>query len=501
MEKMKTVLRASLLLTISICLVIFFSSMVLAEVVFSASVDSSTVTEGDSFDVEVYINANGDDVRLIDLELLSSNTDGELSLMSATTGGLYGSGVSEDSNWPVEGGAGYSYAESSSTAINNIVDKLFVTISVIAVSEGETTLSFNSISAKENALSSSYDTSGEDLVITIEGSGSGTTTEDESSCSSGVDNDLDGLTGCEDSDCVGLSYCEATESTCNDGYDNDADGLIDCLDEDCNGISSCEFPTEITCNDGVDNDADGLIDCLDYNCDGLINSDGAYCELTESYCEDGSDNDGDGAIDCGDTDCEMETVCMTEEDDDTCSDTIDNDGDGAIDCYDSVCIGGELGSCEITETSCSDSYDNDADTFVDSEDSDCLGDGYSSGDGDQGACESIPGTYYEDVCYDPSGDEDGDGVNNEYDTCVTIGEVGGIYPSNSENYGCYYADIDGDGSVDSIDVESMAASLDTNYNDAVTSESGEYAAVDFNQDGGLSFADVLLFVRYYYIAN
>jgi len=51
---------------------------------------------------------------------------------------------------------------------------------------------------------------------------------------------------------------------CNDGIDNDNDGFTDCEDSDCDSDSSCAV--EI-CNDGIDNDNDGFTDCEDSDCD------------------------------------------------------------------------------------------------------------------------------------------------------------------------------------------------------------------------------------------
>lgn len=53
------------------------------------------------------------------------------------------------------------------------------------------------------------------------------------SCGDALDNDLDGLTDCDDPDCFGiLPFC-STEQNCSDSMDNDGDGLSDCLDSDC----------------------------------------------------------------------------------------------------------------------------------------------------------------------------------------------------------------------------------------------------------------------------
>lgn len=53
-------------------------------------------------------------------------------------------------------------------------------------------------------------------------------------CDDGADNDLDGLTDCEDSDCMDLCL-----EDCTDGADNDADGDEDCYDDECTGEAAC----------------------------------------------------------------------------------------------------------------------------------------------------------------------------------------------------------------------------------------------------------------------
>ena len=55
--------------------------------------------------------------------------------------------------------------------------------------------------------------------------------------------------------------CQPSSTTCSDGVDNDGDGLTDCDDSDCFGPSCVEV-----CDDGVDNDGDGDTDCDDEDC-------------------------------------------------------------------------------------------------------------------------------------------------------------------------------------------------------------------------------------------
>ncbi len=90
----------------------------------------------------------------------------------------------------------------------------------------------------------------------------------ELNCANGMDDEGDGATDCDDSDCIGVTCgmgCTCalrrkTEIACDDGMDNDADGNRDCADSDCVGAG-----TEI-CNDGIDNTCDRAIDCGDSKC-------------------------------------------------------------------------------------------------------------------------------------------------------------------------------------------------------------------------------------------
>ena len=56
------------------------------------------------------------------------------------------------------------------------------------------------------------------------------------------------------------------ETDCVDGQDNDNDGLTDCDDTDCQSSPACGGSGEVDCNDGLDNDGDGDVDCADSDC-------------------------------------------------------------------------------------------------------------------------------------------------------------------------------------------------------------------------------------------
>jgi thrombospondin type 3 repeat protein len=189
----------------------------------------------------------------------------------------------------------------------------------------------------------------------------------ETNCTDGIDNDGDGHTDCQDSDCASNhTACPTTETNCTDGVDNDHDGQIDCADTDCATNPACVPTTETSCIDGIDNDGDGHIDCADTDC-----ATDPACPTTETSCTDGIDNDHDGHIDCADTDCAADPACPTTET--SCTDGIDNDHDGHIDCADTDCAANPA-CITATETNCSDGIDNDADGHIDCADTDCAAD-------------------------------------------------------------------------------------------------------------------------------
>jgi len=55
----------------------------------------------------------------------------------------------------------------------------------------------------------------------------------------GVDEDLDGATDCNDSDCIGQAGCPGPE-ICTGDFDEDGDGATDCTDQDCAQDASCQ---------------------------------------------------------------------------------------------------------------------------------------------------------------------------------------------------------------------------------------------------------------------
>jgi hypothetical protein len=90
------------------------------------------------------------------------------------------------------------------------------------------------------------------------------------------------------------------ERNCTDGIDNDNNGSTDCDDTQCMGDPACAGDSEI-CNDTVDNDGDGLIDCDDPGCLSAAECDpsGQDGGLSDGGHDDGGPGDGGGGFDAG----------------------------------------------------------------------------------------------------------------------------------------------------------------------------------------------------------
>ncbi len=197
----------------------------------------------------------------------------------------------------------------------------------------------------------------------------------ESNCGDGVDDDCDGDTDCDDSDCVTGGICHV-ENDCSDGIDNDQDGDTDTADSDCHSSCSTEI-VEISCTDGCDNDNDGSTDCADTDC-----NPGASCPTTEINCTDSLDNDGDGDVDCSDTDCSTDSACQGQVE--ICDNNVDDNNDGLVDCDDPGCLSDAACTGGTGETDCTNGLDDDSDGYTDCDDSDCAADSACSGSG--GTC-------------------------------------------------------------------------------------------------------------------
>jgi len=214
--------------------------------------------------------------------------------------------------------------------------------------------------------------------------------------------------------CSGTSYCGTKYSDahflnmvncaedCTNGTDDDGDGLSDCNDSDCsisliphtsgdNGIWSNSQSISASVGDDIcfgwqpsPTPAGATVRWLnagnvqigtDHNLcltNVQTNNAGTYtlevtassgCVSTQNFtltvstqteiCDDGIDNDGDGQIDAADSDCYIPEIC---------NDGIDNDGDGQIDAADSDCT---------TQEICDNNIDDDNDGLIDENDPDC----------------------------------------------------------------------------------------------------------------------------------
>ncbi len=92
------------------------------------------------------------------------------------------------------------------------------------------------------------------------------------------------------------------ETTCGDGMDDDNDGAVDCADTDCSSDPVCVNGNFEVCGDGMDNDGNGAADCDDAAC-----ASAALCMA--EICGDGIDNDANGAVDCADSACSADAAC------------------------------------------------------------------------------------------------------------------------------------------------------------------------------------------------
>ena len=203
-------------------------------------------------------------------------------------------------------------------------------------------------------------------------------------CSDGKDHDCNGLVGCADPSCVGLTGC------CTDGMSRPcytgANGT--------EGVGPCHGGTQLCgangaygpcmgevvpgtegghCADGIDNDCNGKTDCKDVAC--LLSP---HCILqtctagTTRSCYDGpSGTEGVGPCHGGMQTCasngESWGPCMGEvlpaPEGSHCSDGVDNDCNGHVDCADPGCA--TAPSCCMTTTNPATStiWANDADTL------------------------------------------------------------------------------------------------------------------------------------------
>jgi FtsP/CotA-like multicopper oxidase with cupredoxin domain len=112
----------------------------------------------------------------------------------------------------------------------------------------------------------------------------------ELTCDDGVDEDCDGSTDCDDSDCDASCAPVCGDASCDPGEDQ------------CNCAADCGAPpsNELTCDDGSDEDCDGDVDCDDADCAADAACVPAACD-DDGICEPGEDCNNCGG------DCESVT--------------------------------------------------------------------------------------------------------------------------------------------------------------------------------------------------
>ncbi|MBN2724560.1 MAG: trypsin-like serine protease [Deltaproteobacteria bacterium] len=197
-------------------------------------------------------------------------------------------------------------------------------------------------------------------TLTITCQGTSPTTE---VCDNNIDDDLDGLTDCDDPNCETAMNCIAEDiEICDNGIDDDGDNAVDCDDADCFFNQVCTTRTEI-CDNYIDDDGDMKADCDDADCFAT-----ALCNSVKEVCGNGVDDDGNGRVDCDDVKCISSSLCAPRKE--MCMDGNDNDGDGFTDCEDADCQSSVY--CEnVAGENCLNYIDDDGDGKVDCDDPDC----------------------------------------------------------------------------------------------------------------------------------
>ena len=244
-------------------------------------------------------------------------------------------------------------------------------------------------------------------------------------CGDNIDNDNDGLTDCQDSDCNSSPVCVDAD---NDGYS---------ASEDCNDYNNSINPgaTDIP-DDHIDQDCDGQDTTSNSNGGGNNNN------TTTEDCSNGIDDNANGMIDCDEYTCIFDLACIED-----CSNGVDDNGNGAIDCDDYSCI---------LDSACTISSGTDADS-----------DGFysiSSGgnDCDDSDYYTRPGAGYYEINYnDCMTDADSDGYG---DKTPSYGVIAGT-DCNDTNYyvnpGAYDFIVDGtDQNCDGIDGPTTPTGVD-----------------------------------------
>ncbi len=164
---------------------------------------------------------------------------------------------------------------------------------------------------------------------------------------------------------------DLVEEICGDGIDNDEDGQTDCDDTECANLFSCKNPSL----DGGLHDAGPVVDTgsqpvQDAGGGSAAPDGGGSAAPIDSgsssgveICDDQIDNDGDLMTDCADTDCFGVGECPRGPED--CGDERDNNGDNLVDCDDPLCerepeCGGETGMSCSEIVMCAQTCEDDA---------------------------------------------------------------------------------------------------------------------------------------------
>ncbi|PKN45297.1 MAG: hypothetical protein CVU59_09470 [Deltaproteobacteria bacterium HGW-Deltaproteobacteria-17] len=218
----------------------------------------------------------------------------------------------------------------------------------------------------------------------------------ETSCTDGVDNDLDTKIDCNDSDCFGVVGACETELNCGDGQDNDNDGDVDCADIDCAAASACElgegcanpvivsaFPFNVT---GTNITADFANDHnFSYTAGGCGTANGSEAVFAVSMVAGQRlklDETGtvDAVIRVLGTCTSTTPTCLLSSDTPETNLFFTAPSDGiyyvVLEAYSATTTSGynfTIAKYDGTETSCTDTIDNDGDGAVDCADTDCLG--------------------------------------------------------------------------------------------------------------------------------
>jgi len=237
----------------------------------------------------------------------------------------------------------------------------------------------------------------------------------------GCDYDLDGwwvmdffLCLADDCDDANASINPGAAEVCDDLMDNDCDGDTDCEDSDCTDGTTCG-PGMICCSTGCldDKDGDGFVvgdepacEAMDDDCD---DSDASVNTNATEICNDNKDNDCDGSADCADTDCPDKTICDVKRICCGISCLPDNDGDQFVP--------GVHPACQTMDEDCDDN-DKDVNPSVDEgppNDPTCQ-------DGKDNDCDGARDILDPECCPPPrhTADTDGDGWK---DFCCPVGRV------------------------------------------------------------------------------